>query len=140
MKGVMMPGVSAGSNHVGAIETWTPHVISPSGAASAGTASSSLLRARTRARGASHRLEGVTIPHLAFERLRLVKSESGRAVAMVEGRVRSVVLHVRLPGPLHRGKREAILHVRPRSSSLAPCTATAPCRRAGIGLITNTAA
>src|SRR6267142_1600890 len=34
MKGVIMPGVSAGSNQVGANETWTPHTIWPSGAAS----------------------------------------------------------------------------------------------------------
>src|SRR5262245_16228988 len=35
MNGVMMPGVSAGSNHVGASETWTPQVSCPSGAACA---------------------------------------------------------------------------------------------------------
>src|SRR6266705_3358967 len=33
MNGVMTDGVSAGSNQVGASETWTAHVISPSGAA-----------------------------------------------------------------------------------------------------------
>src|SRR5438093_156079 len=33
MNGVMTPGVSAGSNHVGASETWTAHVICPSGPA-----------------------------------------------------------------------------------------------------------
>src|SRR6266545_4842558 len=39
MKGVMMPGVSAGSNQVGASETWTAHVIWPLGpAALAGAA------------------------------------------------------------------------------------------------------
>src|SRR5262252_3379766 len=32
MYGVMMPGVSAGSNHVGAIDTWTAQVSWPSGA------------------------------------------------------------------------------------------------------------
>src|SRR6516162_1131557 len=37
MKGVMMPEVSAGSNHVGAIEMWAPQIISPAGA-SAGAA------------------------------------------------------------------------------------------------------
>src|SRR5688500_9553714 len=52
MKGVMMPGVSAGSNHVGAIEMWTPHVTSPSGAAPAagahsGASSTSAMRAKT---------------------------------------------------------------------------------------------
>ena len=31
MKGVMMPGVSAGSNHVGASEMCTPQVICPAG-------------------------------------------------------------------------------------------------------------
>src|SRR5687767_12686786 len=50
MKGVMMPGVSAGSNHVGAIEMWTPHVTSPSGAAPAagaqnGASTTSAMRA-----------------------------------------------------------------------------------------------
>ena len=33
MNGVMMPGVSAGSNHVGASEMWTAHVSCPSGPA-----------------------------------------------------------------------------------------------------------
>src|SRR5882724_417434 len=32
MKGVMTPGVSAGSNHVGASDTWTANVICPTGA------------------------------------------------------------------------------------------------------------
>src|SRR5262245_54178999 len=36
MKGVMIPGVSAGSNHVGARVMCTPHVICPSGAAATG--------------------------------------------------------------------------------------------------------
>src|SRR5262249_62127163 len=36
MNGVMIPWVSAGSNHVGASEMWTPHVIWPSGVAAAG--------------------------------------------------------------------------------------------------------
>src|SRR5216683_4587649 len=35
MKGVLMPVVSAGSNHAGASEACTPHVIRPSGAAAA---------------------------------------------------------------------------------------------------------
>src|SRR6266508_4537543 len=35
MYGVMMPGVSAGSNQVGAIDTWTAQVSYPSGAAGA---------------------------------------------------------------------------------------------------------
>src|SRR5712691_720648 len=38
MNGVMTAGVSAGSNHVGASETCTAHVISPSGAAAADAA------------------------------------------------------------------------------------------------------
>ena len=38
MNGVMMPGASAGSNHVGASETCTPHVIWPSAAAAGVTA------------------------------------------------------------------------------------------------------
>src|SRR5713101_7943260 len=33
MKGVISPGVSAGSNHVGASETWMPQVSCPSGLA-----------------------------------------------------------------------------------------------------------
>src|SRR6185369_12565689 len=36
MNGVMTAGVSAGSNHVGASETWTAHVTWPSGAAETG--------------------------------------------------------------------------------------------------------
>ena len=38
MNGVMTDAVSAGSNHVGASETCTAHVISPSGAATADVA------------------------------------------------------------------------------------------------------
>src|SRR5262245_20058875 len=38
MNGVMIPGVSAGSNQVGASDTWTPQVICPSGAAATGAA------------------------------------------------------------------------------------------------------
>src|SRR5207253_4603292 len=38
MNGVMIPWVSAGSNHVGARVMCTPHVIWPSGAATAGDA------------------------------------------------------------------------------------------------------
>src|SRR5262245_66513338 len=37
MNGVTIPGVSAGSNHVGASEMWTPQVTCQSGAAPAGT-------------------------------------------------------------------------------------------------------
>src|SRR5436190_23257613 len=36
MNGVAMPGVSAGSNQVGASEMWIPQVIWPSGAAATG--------------------------------------------------------------------------------------------------------
>src|SRR6266571_6953065 len=36
MNGVITPGVSAGSNHVGAREMWTAYVTSPSGAAETG--------------------------------------------------------------------------------------------------------
>src|SRR5215471_11464101 len=36
MNGVTIPGVSAGSNHVGASEMWTSQVTWPSGAAAAG--------------------------------------------------------------------------------------------------------
>src|SRR5215831_18434186 len=48
MNGVTIPGVSAGSNHVGASETWTPQVTWPSGAAAAGPAAAPEI-ARTRA-------------------------------------------------------------------------------------------
>src|SRR5262245_58085485 len=47
MNGVMTPGVSAGSNHVGASETCTAKVICPSGAADAGRASETLRATRT---------------------------------------------------------------------------------------------
>src|SRR5437667_11858741 len=49
MNGVTIPGVSAGSNHVGASEMWTPQVIWPSGAAAAaGTAApAEISRTRT---------------------------------------------------------------------------------------------
>src|SRR5215470_17737303 len=41
MNGEMTPGVSAGSNSVGAREKWSAQVIVPSGAASAGAGSAS---------------------------------------------------------------------------------------------------
>src|SRR6266581_7230407 len=48
MNGVTIPGVSAGSNHVGASEMWTPQVTWPSGAAAAGTAAAfDISRTRT---------------------------------------------------------------------------------------------
>src|SRR5687767_10554593 len=48
MNGVTIPGVSAGSNHVGASEMWTPQVIWPSGAAPLGTAvAAEISRTRT---------------------------------------------------------------------------------------------
>src|SRR2546430_5358352 len=48
MNGVTIPGVSAGSNHVGASEMWTPQVTWPSGAAAAGTAAAAeISRTRT---------------------------------------------------------------------------------------------
>ena len=52
MNGVMTPGVSAGSNHVGASETWMANVICPSGAAAAGVSpdcGSATIRAVARA-------------------------------------------------------------------------------------------
>src|SRR5688572_21651106 len=50
MNGVMIPGVSAGSNHVGASETWTAHVSCPSaGAALARGASVASQRTSTTA-------------------------------------------------------------------------------------------
>jgi hypothetical protein len=53
MKGVMMPEVSAGSNQVGASETWTAQVIWPEGWAAAGAAAAvatATARANTNAR------------------------------------------------------------------------------------------
>src|SRR5215470_1425005 len=54
MYGVMMPGASAGSNHVGARDTWTPQVISPAAAAAGAPAipmsSSRASTARSRGR------------------------------------------------------------------------------------------
>src|SRR5438093_9088617 len=48
MNGVTIPGVSAGSNHVGASEMWTPQITWPSGAAAAGTAAAAeISRTRT---------------------------------------------------------------------------------------------
>src|SRR5438094_8590400 len=48
MNGVTIPGVSAGSNHVGASEMWTHQVTWPSGAAAAGTAATAeISRTRT---------------------------------------------------------------------------------------------
>src|SRR5215813_7930071 len=48
MNGVTIPGVSAGSNHVGASETCTPQVTWPSGAAPAGIAATAeISRTRT---------------------------------------------------------------------------------------------
>src|SRR5215510_11504224 len=55
MNGVMTPGVSAGSNHVGASDTCTAIVIWPSGAAGAGTGTAS---ATARARRATEASEG----------------------------------------------------------------------------------
>src|SRR2546425_7898065 len=49
MNGVMTPGVSAGSNHVGASETWTAHVICPSGPAIAAAGAPPSVDTRTRA-------------------------------------------------------------------------------------------
>src|SRR5882724_10156848 len=52
-KGVMTPGVSAGSNHVGASETWTASVICPSAAPAGGGAAqrarAQVARPRTKA-------------------------------------------------------------------------------------------
>src|SRR2546430_3012778 len=81
MNGVTIPGVSAGSNHVGASEMWTPQVTWPSGAASAGTAAAaeiSRTRTVTERRGLIMSLHGVgrwaTVPrasHVALDRRRV---------------------------------------------------------------------
>src|SRR5262245_19960776 len=49
MNGVITAGVSAGSNHVGASETWTAHVTWPSGAAETGAPALTTRANRTRA-------------------------------------------------------------------------------------------
>src|SRR3989442_12890700 len=56
MNGVMIPGVSAGSNQVGASEVWTPQVICPSGAARDGVGVSHVTAERSVASAArTHR-------------------------------------------------------------------------------------
>src|SRR5438046_1562083 len=56
MNGVMIPGVSAGSNQVGASEMWTPQVICPSGAARDGVGVSHVTAERSVASAArTHR-------------------------------------------------------------------------------------
>src|SRR5712691_190727 len=66
MNGVMTAGVSAGSNHVGASETCTAHVISPSGAAAAdaaapATATSATASSRERCRAFDSITEATTL-------------------------------------------------------------------------------
>src|SRR5437660_11508807 len=72
MNGVTIPGVSAGSNHVGASEMWTPQVTWPSGAAAAGTAATaeiSRTRTVTERRGLIMSLQrgGYSVPSVALQ-------------------------------------------------------------------------
>src|SRR5262245_36420318 len=82
MNGVTIPGVSAGSNHVGASEMWTPQVIWPSGAAAAGAATSAeISRTRTVAErwGLIMSLQrGASMGHPTMKRL-------GRVLERTEG-------------------------------------------------------
>src|SRR5262249_60568245 len=61
MNGVMTPGVSAGSNQVGARDTCTAIVIWPSGAAGAGAGTASATARARRATAASERGRTFTV-------------------------------------------------------------------------------
>ncbi len=73
----MIPGVSAGSNQVGARETWTAHVAWSSGAAMAaggeGTAATTAMRAAARAARRMRRGPIITVSSMRrrSERLRV---------------------------------------------------------------------
>src|SRR2546423_406756 len=73
MNGVMIPGVSAGSNQVGATETWTAHVSRPSGAPGAGVGTSRATATR---------------PHSARRRAAIRPGVVGRLMAWPSGRGR----------------------------------------------------
>src|SRR5438094_7194608 len=96
MNGVTIPGVSAGSNHVGASEMWTPQVSWPSGVGAAGTtapAEISRTRTVTERRGLIMSLQpGGSMGHLYHERLRYVLERArrspiraGMAIRLVSG-------------------------------------------------------
>src|SRR5262249_25743125 len=69
MKGVMIPGVSAGSNHVGANEMCTPQVSCPSGLAARTEPGAPTNRARTARARACRRVVSVRLaPYLGFAR------------------------------------------------------------------------
>src|SRR5262249_57547341 len=55
MNGVMMPVVSAGSNHPGASEMWTAHVSSPAGACERAFVGTISPRSRSKARSSAER-------------------------------------------------------------------------------------
>src|SRR6266852_7394367 len=76
MKGVLMPVVSAGSNHAGASEACTPHVIRPSGAAAA--ASGALRSTDASANIKSQRGRAVIEAPFANVSLPCVADEPGR--------------------------------------------------------------
>src|SRR6516162_2134306 len=72
MKGVMIPGVSAGSNHVGANEMCTPQVSCPSGLAARAEPGAPTIRARTTRARACRRVVSVRLaPYLGFPRKKI---------------------------------------------------------------------
>src|SRR6476469_3859409 len=69
MNGVMIPGVSAGSNHVGANEICTPQVSCPSGLAARAEPEAAAIRARTARARACRRVASVRLTlYLGFSR------------------------------------------------------------------------
>src|SRR5215470_13146405 len=69
MKGVMIPGVSAGSNHVGANEMCTPQVSCPSGLAARAEPGAPAIKARTARARACRRMVSVRLaPYLDLPR------------------------------------------------------------------------
>src|SRR5262245_5483816 len=86
MKGVMIPGVSAGSNHVGANEMCTPQVSCPSGPAARGEPGAPTIRARTvrvRARACRRVVSVRLAPYLCFPRKKIVDSAGTDPTCMV---------------------------------------------------------
>src|SRR5215831_2460134 len=73
MKGVMIPGVSAGSNHVGANEMCTPQVSCPSGLAARAEPGAPAIKARTARARECRRMVSVRLaPYLDFPRHKIV--------------------------------------------------------------------
>src|SRR5215471_8336333 len=76
MNGMIVPSVSAGSSHRAARETCTPHVITPSGAASSGPAHASRKNAIATSAVAT-RLARPHIPSLAATHLLEIRTRPG---------------------------------------------------------------